>query len=212
MMVHELELGVPDEDDGDLWKQGLVTMLSFWFFGAIPVAAFALADAVGAAKETRFIVDCCVTLLTLGLLGAFKAKISGTPVVSSALKMIINGGLACGASYMIAWALAEAMGGSDVLCLGATCEPPVDDSYRFNNAPWVDYGAASIEKPSVPDQFWDCSSRSGVDGVKLLLLLLSAAGSRWRACSVCAKLLLGLNARCLLLQRPAQTATSFTHG
>ena len=28
--------------DGEEWKQGLVMMFSFWFFGAIPVAGFAI--------------------------------------------------------------------------------------------------------------------------------------------------------------------------
>lgn len=162
MMVNELELGVPGDDDDGLWKQGFITMLSFWFFGAIPVAAFAIADAYGAPTELRLIVDCIVTLLTLGLLGACKAHVNGTPIISSSLLMVFNGGLACTASYMIAWGLAEAMGGTDVLCLGATCDAPAVDSYRFNNAPWVGY-ESGLAKPSSDDQFWDCSARSGVD-------------------------------------------------
>ena len=162
MMVHELDLGVPADDTTSMWKNGLVTMLSFWFFGAIPVAAFGLADVFRASKETRLLVDICVTLFTLALLGACKAKINGTPTFKSALEMLINGGLACAASYFIAWGLAEAMGGVDVLCLGATCTAPVDDAYRFNNAPWLSY-ESPVGKPTTPDQMWDCSASSKVD-------------------------------------------------
>ncbi len=162
MMVHELELGVPDEDTSGMAKNGWITMLSFWFFGAIPVCAFGLADVFGAPKETRLLVDICVTLCTLALLGGAGAKINGTPVCKSAIEMLINGGLACAASYFIAWGLAEAMGGNDVLCLGATCAAPVDDAYRFNNAPWLSY-ESPVGKPSTPDQMWDCSATSKVD-------------------------------------------------
>ena len=162
MVVHELGLEVPTENTNSLWKIGLVTMLSFWFFGAIPVAAFGLADVFSAPKETRLLVDIVVTLFTLALLGGCKAKVNGTPIIKSAIEMLINGGLACAASYFIAWALAEAMGGVDVLCLGATCAAPVDDVYRFNNAPWLSYEDA-VGKPSGPDQMWDCSASSKVD-------------------------------------------------
>ena len=163
MMVNELELGVPDDDDSDLWRQGVITMLSFWLFGAVPILAFIFADILGATTEFRFIVDCIVTLCALGLLGAGKAKVNNSPVLKSAVLMIVNGGLACSASYLVAWGLAEAMGGTDVLCLGASCTAPADDVYRFNNAPWVDYESGAISKPSTDDQYWDCSARSGVD-------------------------------------------------
>jgi hypothetical protein len=164
MMVHELKLGVPDDDDSGLWQQGVVTALSFWIFGAIPVVAFALADAFEATSEIRFIVDCIVTLLALGALGALAAKVSGIPPVMNGLKMMVNGGMACSSAYLIAWGLAEAMGGVDVLCLGPKCDHPVSDAYRFNNAPWVPSETA-VPAPDInnDDQFWDCSSRSGVD-------------------------------------------------
>ena len=48
MMVDELGLEPWDEEESQgLWKQGLVTMLSFWFFGAIPVVGYAIIDAAG---------------------------------------------------------------------------------------------------------------------------------------------------------------------
>lgn len=67
MMVDELGLEPWDEEESQgLWKQGLVTMLSFWFFGAIPVVGYAIIDAAGVDNaSTIFAVDCVVTLFTM---------------------------------------------------------------------------------------------------------------------------------------------------
>jgi hypothetical protein len=52
MMVDELGLEKWDEDDMDgIWKQGLVTMLSFWVFGAIPILGYAIIDAAGVDNQ-----------------------------------------------------------------------------------------------------------------------------------------------------------------
>ena len=67
MMVDELGLEPWDEEESQgLWKQGVVTMLSFWFFGAIPVVGYAIIDAAGVDNaNTIFAVDCVVTLFTM---------------------------------------------------------------------------------------------------------------------------------------------------
>lgn len=118
MMVDELGLEKWDPEDMDgLWKQGLVTMLSFWFFGAIPVVGYAIIDAAGVDdKTTIFLADCVVTLLTMFLLGVAKAKVTNTSPVGQGSLMMLNGTIACGAGYLIAWAVAEMMGTSEGGC------------------------------------------------------------------------------------------------
>eukprot|EP01045_Picozoa_sp_COSAG04_P046400 COSAG04_NODE_16780_length_489_cov_0.946154_1_plen_119_part_00 len=75
MMVDELGLEPWDEEESQgLWKQGLVTMLSFWFFGAIPVVGYAIIDAAGVDNaSTIFAADCVVTLFTMFALCAYPA-------------------------------------------------------------------------------------------------------------------------------------------
>lgn len=118
MMVDELGLEKWDEDDaGGLWKQGMVTMLSFWFFGAIPVAGYAIIDAAGVDnKTTIFLADCVVTLVTMFILGAVKAKVTNTNALGQGSLMMLNGTVACGAGYFIAWAVAELMGNPEGTC------------------------------------------------------------------------------------------------
>lgn len=112
MMVDELGLEKWDPDDMDgLWKQGMVTMLSFWFFGAIPVAGYAIIDAAGVDDGTTiFLADCVVTLITMFILGVTKAKVTNTHPLGQGSLMMLNGTIACGAGYFIAWAVAEMMG------------------------------------------------------------------------------------------------------
>ena len=79
MMVDELGLDKWDPQDlKGMWKQGAVTMCSFWFFGGIPVITYAVVSAAGVDSQNLiFLIDCIVTLLTMFLLGAAKAKVHG---------------------------------------------------------------------------------------------------------------------------------------
>ena len=80
MMVDELGLDKWDPQDlKGMWKQGAITMCSFWFFGGIPVITYAVASAAGVdSRNLIFLIDCIVTLLTMFLLGAAKAKVLST--------------------------------------------------------------------------------------------------------------------------------------
>ena len=77
MMVDELGLEKWDPQDlKGMWKQGAITMCSFWFFGGIPVITYAAVSAAGVDSQNLiFLIDCIVTLLTMFLLGAAKAKV-----------------------------------------------------------------------------------------------------------------------------------------
>jgi len=112
MMVDELGLEKWDPQDlKGMWKQGAITMCSFWFFGGIPVITYAAVSAAGVDSQNLiFLIDCIVTLLTMFLLGAAKAKVTNTSMFIQGGVMMINGTVACAASYFIAWAIKELMG------------------------------------------------------------------------------------------------------
>ena len=82
MMVDELGLDKWDPQDlKGMWKQGAITMCSFWFFGGIPVITYAAISAAGVDSQNLiFLIDCIVTLLTMFLLGAAKAKVHAAPL------------------------------------------------------------------------------------------------------------------------------------
>ena len=155
--------GEEEEDDPDeIWKQGMVTMVSFWCFGSIPVIAFAIASALGANKQTTFVVDIIITVLTLASLGVTQARITGESMSKKAVQMIINGALACIAGYLIAWFLAFTVGEGDA-CGGATCRPPFMDQYRFNDAPWLGWDSPVPAPDAGDSQNWACSSHAWGD-------------------------------------------------
>ena len=110
MMVEELGLMPPDEDDSP-WKNGLVTFASFVFFGFIPLLSYVLSSATGASDTVNFVVACILTGVTMFLLGAAKAKFTNQSMLRSALLMLLNGGMAAVAAYLVSWGIASAMGG-----------------------------------------------------------------------------------------------------
>ena len=110
MMVEELGLMPPDESDSPA-KNGLVTFLAFVFFGFIPLTSYVLAGATGASDRANFVTACLLTALTMLALGASKARFTNQSTVKSALLMLLNGGMAAVAAYLVSWGIAEAMGG-----------------------------------------------------------------------------------------------------
>mmetsp|Transcript_4265 Transcript_4265/g.19349 ORF Transcript_4265/g.19349 Transcript_4265/m.19349 type:complete len:282 (+) Transcript_4265:61-906(+) len=110
MMVEELGLMPPDEDDQP-WKNGVVTFVAFVFFGFIPLLSYVTANATGASDSVNFIVACVLTGVTMFLLGAAKAKFTNQSMLRSALLMLLNGGMAAVAAYLVSWGIASAMGG-----------------------------------------------------------------------------------------------------
>ena len=109
MMVEELGLMPPDEDDSPA-RNGLVTFASFVFFGFIPLLPFVLGRATKASDDVNFAVACILTGCTMLALGASKAKFTNQSMVRSALLMLLNGGMAAIAAYMVSWGMAEALG------------------------------------------------------------------------------------------------------
>jgi VIT1/CCC1 family predicted Fe2+/Mn2+ transporter len=110
MMVEELGLMPPDESDSPA-KNGMVTFVAFVVFGFIPLMSYVLAGATGASDVANFVAACVLTACTMLALGAAKAKFTNQSMVKSALLMLLNGGMAAVAAYLVSWGIAEAMGG-----------------------------------------------------------------------------------------------------
>ncbi|GMH93895.1 hypothetical protein TL16_g12750 [Triparma laevis f. inornata] len=80
MMVDELEV-MPPEDTSDLWKEGLVTFLSFVVFGSVPLLAYIIAKFAGVDGEGEgdgdllFGISIIFTALTMFMLGIVSGKV-----------------------------------------------------------------------------------------------------------------------------------------
>jgi DNA damage-binding protein 1 len=104
MMVEELNLEPPDPDDKNkAWKNGLVTLLSFWFFGSISLVAYLiLLFANVNDTDTMFVVAAIAVGIALFSLGVIKAKFTQQNRLRSGVEMIVNGSVASVAAYGVA--------------------------------------------------------------------------------------------------------------
>lgn len=98
MMVEEL--GIIEEDESPV-KNALVTFTSFVIFGFIPVLAYVLSRFIPYFAENTFIIASVLTGATLFTLGALKVKVTEENWLKSGLEMLIVGGLAATAAYII---------------------------------------------------------------------------------------------------------------
>ena len=106
----ECTIDAPLDEDDSPAKNGLVTFLAFVIFGVIPLLPFVLGAATKASDEVNFAVACALTGLTMLALGASKAKFTNQSMSKSALLMLLNGGMAAVAAYLVSWGIATALG------------------------------------------------------------------------------------------------------
>jgi VIT1/CCC1 family predicted Fe2+/Mn2+ transporter len=111
MVTHELGLVVPDEGDNPV-KDGAVCFLSFMFWGSIPLWLYVIF--YGAEYHDvngSFGICIAVTLLCLFGLGAMQAQILQQSRVKQGFLMMLNGGLAAAAAYLVGWGLQQSVSG-----------------------------------------------------------------------------------------------------
>ena len=107
MCVDELGFIAPAENNEDFpaWKKGLVTMLAFDLFGAVPVLVYVLAELSSSLKKptkhTLFTISAAATALTMFFLGVVKASFTKQHKLRSGLMMLINGSLAAISAFAI---------------------------------------------------------------------------------------------------------------
>lgn len=98
MMVEEL--GIVGTDESPV-RNGIVTFMSFFCFGLIPLLAYVVARMVPAVEVDTFLAASVLTGATLFALGAIKVRITGKNWVKSGLETLAVGGLAAGAAFLV---------------------------------------------------------------------------------------------------------------
>ncbi len=98
MMVEEL--GMIEDKESPL-KNAVVTFFSFAIFGFIPLITYVLANFIPGLSNYTFTFAIILTGLTLFILGALKIKFTDMNWVKSGFEMLIVGGVAAFASYII---------------------------------------------------------------------------------------------------------------
>ncbi len=98
MMVEEL--GIVGTDDSPV-RNAVVTFLSFFSFGLVPLLAYVAARAVPSLQVSTFLAASVLTAATLFALGAIKVRITGKNWVKSGLETLAVGGLAAGAAFLV---------------------------------------------------------------------------------------------------------------
>jgi len=109
MMIEELGILPPDEDDKP-WKAGIITFISFCFFGAIPLLPYlaSVNTKQPAGLNTIFLASSVLTGFTLFVLGVITSRVTVEPWWKSGLKTFILGAIASVIAYLIGYALSFA--------------------------------------------------------------------------------------------------------
>lgn len=102
MMVEEL--GIVESDESPV-KNALVTFFSFAAFGFVPILAYVLSLWLGLFTDSTFLVACILTGITLFTLGALKVKVTGRNWAYSGAEMLLIGGIASAAAYLVGFLL-----------------------------------------------------------------------------------------------------------
>lgn len=114
MMQQELELQIPSEDDNP-WKDGLVTFLSFVFFGTFPLVGYVLFSSSTWSASALFMVSSILTAVMLFILGALKTKFSNRKWYWGGMEILVMGSFTAAVAYWIGWFVENvALGGQKV--------------------------------------------------------------------------------------------------
>jgi len=105
MMVQELEIHPPDEDENPM-KNGFVTLVSFLVFGCIPLLSYII-FVTFLSQAALFGISCALTIVTLFILGVIKGKLTDSDKLSSGILITANGAFAAALSYAIGLGLSH---------------------------------------------------------------------------------------------------------
>ncbi len=94
------ELGIMEDGESPA-KNAIVTFVSFALFGFIPLLTYVLAGFVPGLVPYAFLTACILTGGTLFLLGALKSKVVDTKWYRSGIEMLLVGGIAAVAAYIV---------------------------------------------------------------------------------------------------------------
>ena len=92
------ELGLTAPDPRRAWQSAVTIALSYAISGFIPLSPYMLLNSVSRALY----VSAAVTLTALFIFGYIKGRITGLSALRSAVEMLVVGGIAAGAAFLIA--------------------------------------------------------------------------------------------------------------
>lgn len=101
MMVEEL--GILENNENPI-KNALTTFFSFVIFGLVPLLVYLIALLFDISMD-MFLIASILTGLTLFVLGALKTRVTGKSWFKSGFEMLLVGGIAAGAAYIIGYLL-----------------------------------------------------------------------------------------------------------
>lgn len=112
MMVMELGIIPPDESDSPK-KSGAVTFASFLVFGSIPLLAYLIFSTIQWGEDFQvygtFVLAAVITGISLFCLGLLKGRLVGSKSIRSGFWVLLNGGIAAGAAFLVAYLFAMAV-------------------------------------------------------------------------------------------------------
>ena len=94
------ELGIVEAEESPI-KNAVVTFISFLVFGFIPLVAYVLSLFIAGMESLTFLIACLLTAATLFILGALKVKVTMKNWFKSGVEMLIVGGIAAIAAFLI---------------------------------------------------------------------------------------------------------------
>ena len=123
MMVEELGYIVPKGRKlNGLWLAGVVTSMSFFIFGSLPLWTFAILESFPTLHFSFKVgASAAVTMLSLFTLGIIKGRLNreSEGVCLSGMLLLLNGALAAVIAFLVGGAVHELVG-SRVTCVTST--------------------------------------------------------------------------------------------
>jgi VIT1/CCC1 family predicted Fe2+/Mn2+ transporter len=92
------ELGLEAPEPSRAWKSALTIALAYAVGGMIPLSAYLIFPDAHVALRLSVVV----TLIALAVFGGVKGRLTGVPLLRSALQTTVTGGLAAAAAFAIA--------------------------------------------------------------------------------------------------------------
>lgn len=96
------ELGISGKKQNPL-KNAATTFGSFILFGFVPLTAYVFSKSISVFQQNTFLIASIFTGLTLFSLGAVKCKVTRMNWLRSGIEMLLVGGLAAIAAYIIGY-------------------------------------------------------------------------------------------------------------
>lgn len=145
MMVMELGIMPPDADDSPA-KSGAVTFGAFLLFGSIPLLAYLIFHSIDFGEKFQtmgtFVLAAVITGVSLFLLGVLKGRLVGSKSIRSGFWVLLNGGLAAVAAFVVAYLFS--------LAVPDECEitsDAISDASKFFSRTFLANASAGVDEP-----------------------------------------------------------------